>query len=96
MEDITSFEMDINFHSSEILVNSGTIDGTGSDDVGEFDVLGTWKDDNTLSFTKSYRGSHNIYLSGKSDGDKKRKIIGTWDFNAGTTPDPNNYFEMSI
>ena len=82
------FEIDLNFN------HSGTIEGSGSDNVGIYDIFGSWKNGNNLSFTKSYRSAHVVYYSGKFDDNNHTKIRGKWSFGHGIFPN-DNAFEMS-
>merc|ERR1712151_789718 len=51
------------------------IRGAGSDNVGEFDIMGRFKDKH-FKFVKQYRGQHAVYYKGKL---KKGVMTGTWE-----------------
>ena len=57
-----------------VLENNG-IRGNGRDEVGEFDISGSYDGCNNVQFNKSYRGAHTVCYSGKRDGNG---ISGQW------------------
>ena len=49
--------------------------GTGSDEVGKFEILGTCDPQGNVIFTKQYIGKHSVAYSGKLIGSN---INGNW------------------
>lgn len=59
-------------------VNSGSIFGTGSDDVGSF-VLRGKSDGGDFNFVKKYLGAHQVLYFGKVQGGAgSRSVRGKW------------------
>lgn len=47
------------------LNHDNTVNGDGSDQVGEFTITGTYTDDNNVEFVKQYTGAHAVNYNGK-------------------------------
>ena len=55
----------------------GNIQGSGTDDIGDFTFGGRW-DDSEMEFTKQYIGAHAVYYRGPLN-DKGTKCEGKWE-----------------
>lgn len=66
-------EMDIEHMKMD---KEGAITGTGSDEVGKFNIAGNFKIDGVVRFDKKYVGAHTVIYEGKID--KDGAIKGKW------------------